>query len=290
MVWSRTPDQRVLLCLNTHKWRQTRTVRKTNVLCQNSSHRPDYSRHRSRKVRCTTQKKPSPGNDNFLADKRDDLSTGKGKTPVRRSHNPPAALPASADQTVAIAVLERSCEKSCQVTSEQIKADMKAAAEKKRYCGKEPTSRAGTGKAAAGPEVDVQADATRAASTPLTSSVVDGVEPSSVGASRQPPGSRRQSTGTTFNSTEDSYKSRTRGTRERVDGISPRTTAADVDSQDCGRPAQSGANEKASSEPPSQQRANYFVPRRPLTRSCTRLSSVSLLPETGKTEICKIHS
>lgn len=201
---------------------------------------------------------------------------------MRRSNNPPAARPTSADQSVAVS--ERSCEKSCQVTSEQIKADMKAAAEKKRYCGKEPTSRAGTGKTAAGPEVNGHADATRAASTPLTSSV-EGVE-----TSRQPPSSRRQSTGATVNHAEDSCKARTRGTRERGEGASQRTAAADRDSQDCGSSAQSGANQKASSDAPSQQRANYFVPRRPLTRSCTRLSSVSLLPETGKIEICQIHA
>lgn len=206
---------------------------------------------------------------------------------MRRSNNPPAAQPTAADPTVAVS--ERSCEKSCQVTSEQIKADMKAAAEKKRFCGKEPTSRAGCGKAPACPEVNAHADATRAASAPLTSSV-EGVEPSCVGTSRQLPSSRRQSTGATFNHTEDSCKARTRGTRERVEGASQRTAAADMDSQDCGRPAQSGANEKGSGDPPSQQRANYFVPRRPLTRSCTRLSSVSLLPETGKKyTICMQH-
>lgn len=235
---------------------------------------------------CTAQRKPEVGQRHLFADKRDDLSTGKGKTPVRRSNNPPAAPPASADQNVAIAASERSCEKSCQVTSEQIKADMKAAAEKKRCCSKEPTSRAGagTGKSAAGPEVNVHADAARAASTPPTSSV-EGVEHLCAGASRQPPSSRRQSTGTNFSHMEDSCKARTRGTRD-----SQRTTAADMDGQDCGRAAQLGANEKASCDPHSHQRANHFVPRRPLTRSCTRLSAVSLLPETGETEICKINT
>lgn len=227
----------------------------------------------------------SPVQRRLSADIPDDLSTGKGKTPVRRSNNPPAAAQSSADQNVAAAALERSCEKSCQVSSEQIKADMKAAAEKKRYCGKEATSRVMTGKTAAGPEVNVHGDAARAASTPLISSG-ESVGPSCVGASRQPLASRRQST-----STEDLCKARSRGTqRERLEGTSQRTTAADVDSQGCSRQAQSGANEKESSDPPSQQRASYFVPRRPLTRSCTRLSSVSLLPETGKTEICLIQA
>uniref|UniRef100_G3Q7L8 F-box domain-containing protein n=1 Tax=Gasterosteus aculeatus aculeatus TaxID=481459 RepID=G3Q7L8_GASAC len=51
---------------------------------------------------------------------------GKGKTPLRRAGNVSVAV--SVDQTKT-RVLESSCEKSCQVTSEQIKADMKAAAE-----------------------------------------------------------------------------------------------------------------------------------------------------------------
>lgn len=193
---------------------------------------------------------------------------------MRRSNNPPAAPP---DQTVA----ERSCEKSCQVTSEQIKADMKAAAERKRCCSKEPTSRAGpgTGRAAAGPEVN---DAMAAASTPLASSM-EGAESSCVGASRPLPGSRRQSSGTNFSQTEDSCKARTRGTRD-----SQRTAASNGDGPDCGRAA--GANERPSSDPSPQQRVDYFVPRRPLTRSCTRLSSVPLLPETGETKLCKIHT
>uniref|UniRef100_A0A3Q1I6M8 F-box domain-containing protein n=1 Tax=Anabas testudineus TaxID=64144 RepID=A0A3Q1I6M8_ANATE len=49
---------------------------------------------------------------------------GKGKTPLRRNNN----VAVSVGQTKA-QVSESTCEKSCQVTSEQIKADMKAAAE-----------------------------------------------------------------------------------------------------------------------------------------------------------------
>lgn len=190
---------------------------------------------------------------------------------MRRSNNLPAALPTAADQTAAaVTAVERSCEKSCQVTSEQIKADMKAAAEKKRCSGKEATSRAGTGKTTAGPEVNVRtardADGPRAA---------EGAEPPRVGASRQPAASCKDTTAATFDSTQASCPARTGGKREREDGD------AGLDS---GRAAQPGASHKgspASSELPSQQRCNYFVPRRPLTRSCTRLSSVSLLPETG---------
>lgn len=208
---------------------------------------------------CSNQRRPLCSDDCWLTTMIDS-SIGKGKTPVRRGNNPPG----SADQNVAAAAaLERSCEKSCQVSSEQIKADMKAAAEKKRCSGKEAASRPATGKTTAGPEGNVHG------THPTTPG--DNVAPSCVGASRQPLASRRQSPGT-----EDLCKARTRGSLQR-------TTAADGDSQGCGRTATSGSGETESSEPPSQQRApSYFVPRRPLTRSCTRLSSVSLLPETGK--------
>lgn len=205
-----------------------------------------------------------------VTDTLDDVFTGKGKTPVRRSNNLPASLPASADHNTAVTVLERSCEKSCQVTSEQIKADMKAAVERKRCSSKETTSRVGTEKTSAGPEVNIRtADGPGAASE-------EGVEPPCAGASRQPPTTRRENTATTSGGTEDSCKARAAGKRGREEGDA---------SQDTGRPVQPGAGEKglgASSELPSQQRCNYFVPRRPLTRSCTRLSSVSLLPETGR--------
>ncbi|XP_035504918.1 F-box only protein 38 isoform X2 [Scophthalmus maximus] len=56
---------------------------------------------------------------------------GKGKTPLRRSNNVALPVSASVDQSKA-PVPDISCEKSCQVTSEQIKADMKAAAENSR--------------------------------------------------------------------------------------------------------------------------------------------------------------
>ncbi|KAM7417024.1 hypothetical protein PAMA_016914 [Pampus argenteus] len=56
---------------------------------------------------------------------------GKGKTPLRRSNNVAVSVAFPADQTKA-EMSESSCEKSCQVTSEQIKADMKAAVEKSR--------------------------------------------------------------------------------------------------------------------------------------------------------------
>lgn len=206
-----------------------------------------------------------------MTDWRDAAFTGKGKTPVRRSNKLPAPPPASADQSAAATVLERSCEKSCQVTSEQIKADMKAAAEKKRCSSKETTSRPGAGKtaAAAAPEVNVRtADGARAA-------CAEGVEPA---ASRRPPTPRGESAAAaaTSDGTEDSCKARSAGKRAREEGDA---------GLDTGRPVQPGAGEQnsgASSEPPTQQRCNYFVPRRPLTRSCTRLSSVSLLPETGR--------
>uniref|UniRef100_A0A8C9YT62 F-box protein 38 n=1 Tax=Sander lucioperca TaxID=283035 RepID=A0A8C9YT62_SANLU len=57
--------------------------------------------------------------------------SSKGKTPLRRSNNVAVSVAVLVDQTKP-QVLESSCEKSCQVTSEQIKADMKAAADNSR--------------------------------------------------------------------------------------------------------------------------------------------------------------
>lgn len=213
---------------------------------------------------------------------------GKGKTPVRRNNTIPTIVPTSAEQAM-VTVLERSCEKSCQVTSEQIKADMKAAAEKKRYSSKEMSSRAG--KSASSADVNVRTardgdgprEAARPASTPLTVSV-EGDEPC-MGTSRQSTNSHRATTGSASSNAESSCKARTEGTLDREKGAVHRTAAADTDSLDCG--SDNGKGFSASSEHASQQRSNSFVPRRPLTRSCTRLSSVPLLPETGKTKTRK---
>lgn len=228
------------------------------------------------------------------------MFTGKGKTPVRRNNNFPATVSTLGDQAI-VPVLERSCEKSCQVTSEQIKADMKAAAENKRYCSKEMTAQ--PGKTTARPEANIRTvwgtegagGAARAVATPVTVSV-ERVEPGV--ATSRPAGRcegivaatthRGTATGMNIDGTQDSSKEQTRDSCTREEGVRQSTVPVEVDRLNSGRLAQPTDNElgqpASGSAPSSLQKHKDFVPRRPLTRSCTRLSSVSLVPETGKTQ------
>lgn len=119
-------------------------------------------------------------------------ASGKGKAPLRRN----AAVSQSHTRS--------SCEKSCQVSSEQIKADMKAAADRNHRTG-------------------------------------------STGARPRPPG-------------------------DPVSRAEPR--AAGV-----GRGRVMGSPSDCSSGVPLREEP--FCPRRPLTRSCSRVSSEDLLPGTG---------
>lgn len=219
---------------------------------------------------------------------------------MRRNNNLPATVPTLGDQAV-VPVLERSCEKSCQVTSEQIKADMKAAAENKRNCSKEMTAQ--PGKTTARPEANIRTvwgtegagGAARAVATPVTVSV-ERVEPG-VATSRQAgrcegvvaaTTHRGTTTGMNIDSREDSSKEQTRDTCTREEGVRQSAVSAEVDRLHSGRLAQPTDDElgqpASGSAPSSLQKHKDFVPRRPLTRSCTRLSSVSLVPETGKTQ------
>lgn len=217
------------------------------------------------------------------------------------------------DQTRA-QVLESSCEKSCQVTSEQIKADMKAAAENsKKSSSKGTAAEAGE---TVRPVVDsVTGQGTRSAGAAARTGVkqvsgpVGRVGPR-IATSRHVGGCRREVAETSQRATTMSDRescqwctgddsTREAGVRQSsapVSGDSLSPTDADVNHAPR-RPEQlSGQQERqpvharstcatALSLPKSQVRDNDFVPRRPLTRSRTRLSSVSLVPETGKTRI-----
>lgn len=243
------------------------------------------------------------------------MFAGKGKTPLRRSNN--LAVPvASADQKM-VQVLESSCEKSCQVTSEQIKADMKAAAENsKRNSSKEITPEAGdtTARPAANSGTVLgtgsAGGAARTGVKPVTVSV--GRVGPGVATSRQAGGCgsvvagtthRATTTGMTIDSTEGPSEAQTGHSCTREGGVRQSSGPADVDSLDStgaagnhasSRPAQlagqgerqpASAGSASAAGSSSQQDHKDFVPRRPLTRSCTRLSSVSLVPETGKIEV-----
>ncbi|XP_041653761.1 F-box only protein 38 isoform X2 [Cheilinus undulatus] len=219
---------------------------------------------------------------------------GKGKTPLRRSTTVSTPEPEPGTQAAVtaqggthavvpvqggaqVAALTQggdrvgsqvcsSCEKSCQVSSEQIKADLKAAGETSRRSSSkgvstepaEPPNRPG---ADPGPARGTGSSGT-AARTALRPSY------GSVG------GSGRAGT------TTDRYT----GTRT-TEGSERRPAAA------AGTPEPRGVPRRPSERPgagPGLQQGPHrdqdFVPRRPLTRSCSRMSSVSLLPDT---DVCR---
>lgn len=221
---------------------------------------------------------------------------------------------ASVDQTM-VQVVENSCEKSCQVTSEQIKADMKAATENtKRNSCKGITSVAGETTARPGANsrtvwsTGTSGGAARTGVKPVTVSV--GRVGPGVATSRQAGGCgsvvagtthRATTTGMAIDSTEGPSEAQSSHTCTRESMVSQSSGPAYMDSLDStgaagnyasSRPAQlTGQGERrpdsfgsaSAAASSSQQDNKVFVPRRPLTRSCTRLSSVSLVPETGKT-------
>lgn len=206
---------------------------------------------------------------------------GKGKTPLRRSNH--SALSEAAAVPPVVPVVERSCDKSCQVTSEQIKADMKAAAEN----AKRSSSKCGT------PDV-VQSSAR----TGTNSGAVWGTggaggpartraKPVAGAVGRAGPGgaTTKQAAGG-CGSTAAGIDTGVR--QSSAGGASPNSTAA-PGSHDSRRTALPAEQEDRQTSRSGGNQHNHgprqdFVPRRPLTRSRTRLSSVPLAPETGKGE------
>lgn len=225
---------------------------------------------------------------------------------------------ASVDQTV-VQVVENSCEKSCQVTSELIKADMKAATENtKRNSCKGITSVAGENTARAGANSGTvwgtgnSGGAARTGVKPVTVTV--GRVAPGIATSRQAGGCGSVVAGTTHratttdmavDNTEEPSEAQSSHTCTRESMARQSSEPAYMDSLDStgaagnsapSRPAQltgqgerwsdsvgsASAGSASAAASSSQQDYKVFVPRRPLTRSCTRLSSVSLVPETGK--------
>ncbi|XP_060935562.1 F-box only protein 38 [Limanda limanda] len=221
------------------------------------------------------------------------FTEGKGKTPLRRSNN--VALSVSVDKTK-VQVSDSSCEKSCQVTSEQIKADMKAAADNSRRTSskgiptesRESTPRAdswtehssgSTGAAARTELRQVTGSVIRNGAGAATSRQVDRCGRVVVGMSHR-----------TITTTENPSGALTGNTREAGMWLSSSPASleqrgAAVDHAS-GRPALVGKGQSqhvpdtGSGSQHAPARDEDFVPRRPLTRSCTRMSSVSLVPET----------
>lgn len=238
------------------------------------------------------------------------MFTGKGKTPLRRGNHSAPLVEAAANQPV-VPVLECSCEKSCQVTSEQIKADMKAAAENSKRSNSKcitpdavqtsartgsssgavwgPGSAAGPtrmrAKPGAGPvgRAGPVGAATKQAAGGCSGMVAGTPDRPNCGGIDNAEGPSRGQRGTLETSGRQSSAP--------TGGASLRPTTA-TGNYDSGRgPLLSEQEDRqpATSRPAGNQHNHSahqdFVPRRPLTRSRTRLSSVPLAPEAGKGEV-----
>ncbi|XP_017296016.1 F-box only protein 38 isoform X2 [Kryptolebias marmoratus] len=232
-------------------------------------------------------------------------SEGKGKTPLRRNNNNMVL----SDQ-VKPQMPHSSCEKSCQVTSEQIKADIKAATENSRRANSKETPPE-TGEASAGPgsgrdrgkvqstsnaeagsstqerSVNVSASRVRPAAAPSgrvggCRRVIEGNTPTvppdrAAGPIRTGENRSKEQNGESFSIDEAGERSNSGPSsmysqESRCPG--PGTTGQDGHGKR--QPTTTGTFIAGSQLNPSQD----FLPRRPLTRSCTRMSSAPLVPET----------
>nr|XP_057919481.1 F-box only protein 38 isoform X2 [Doryrhamphus excisus] len=214
---------------------------------------------------------------------------GKGKTPLRRSANVPATQTVNGDGKPSAS--QGSCEKSCQVTSEQIKADMKAASDNSCKTsskgvnteGGESSARADTG-TLRGPGV------CGAAETPATE-CVGGVGPRHEGV-----GSRTTHRETTSVDTAGQSCRTTESCNGGIREAGLRHTSGTANAEHL-EPVCSSSNQTSrqlvcrgnrrplpvaqrSSSKRGLDRNEDAIPRRPLTRSCTRTSAVCLVPET----------
>lgn len=219
--------------------------------------------------------------------------SGKGKTPLRRSNS--CAVSVNKTKTH---VLKGSCEKSCQVTSEQIKADMKAAAENSRRTSckgvttetREASSRPTTANGM------VQTASLGAEARTGMRPVTGGSGTGSV-VSRQVGGCGRVAAGTTHRTTSNRAmgpgwinddlepgSSRTRDARVRQNSSQGSVAVNCAPREPTLLPGQRERQAAVTGGCPRQSLATHedFFPRRPLTRSCTRMSSVPLAPETGE--------
>lgn len=234
------------------------------------------------------------------------MFTGKGKTPLRRSITSAVSGEAAADLPV-VHVLESSCEKSCQVTSEQIKADMKAAAENaKRSNSKGIAPDAVQNSARTGASTGAvwgtgnAGGPTRTRAKPATGPL--GRAGPGGSPTRQMGGCGSMVAGTAHRQNipggidgPEGLPRAQRGALETGVRQSSGATGASLDStnvtgnQDsrriallAGQEDRQAAASRAAVNQHNHNSRHDFVPRRPLTRSRTRLSSVPLAPETGK--------
>lgn len=171
-----------------------------------------------------------------------------------------------------VQVSHRTCEKSCQVSSEQIKADMKAAAENRTENPAEPE-----------PGLDGSSVTSRTRTRPSPGSV-NRVTPAAVKPFREEGNTSRNTTDRAVGPVRSSDRwSGQAGWRQRGNGSESSCGSSDPWLQDVYREPAPGPGSVSGLDPQQSSSSQDFTPRRPLTRSCTRSSSVPLLPETGKT-------
>lgn len=232
--------------------------------------------------------------------------SGKGKTPLRRCKSVPVSDQGKAQVT------QSTCEKSCQVTSEQIKADIKAATENCRRSGnKEKTSEivGGTVRQRADSGQVQITGSTGAASSSRTRPITGSL--SRVEADTAPSGhvdgfgritNQNTCRPTTYRSTscsrtecaksdmqtEDSFTSEKGESAGPVSvgcmttGCSSTGTSAQQERHGGRQPTNAGIPSVICSQ--HNEGGQNFVPRRPLTRSCTHTSLESLEPTSGHTK------
>ncbi|XP_034036899.1 F-box only protein 38 isoform X2 [Thalassophryne amazonica] len=245
---------------------------------------------------------------------------GKGKTPLRRANNMAAEVTVPLDNSETW-MPESSCEKSCQVSSEQIKADMKTASEySRRTTNKGTSTESGEHAARQGADRGLTCGTGTAGTAAQTRTVQGPGSLGQIGAgqatSQQVDGCGRVFPGTAQIPSTTTERAARAGPSEDTEGLSGVSNGGNCTSgvgvsQSVGsgveRVELRGAAETQPSTrtellggqlgkrrpPPGSHhgavgsslqlcrgREDDFVPRRPLTRSCTRISSVSLLPET----------
>uniref|UniRef100_M4AP74 F-box protein 38 n=1 Tax=Xiphophorus maculatus TaxID=8083 RepID=M4AP74_XIPMA len=235
-----------------------------------------------------------------------DAHLSKGKTPLRRCKSVPVSDQGKAQVT------QSTCEKSCQVTSEQIKADIKAATENCRRSGnKEKTSEivGGTVRQRADSGQVQITGSTGAASSSRTRPITGSL--SRVEADTAPSGhvdgfgritNQNTCRPTTYRSTscsrtecaksdmqtEDSFTSEKGESAGPVSvgcmttGCSSTGTSAQQERHGGRQPTNAGIPSVICSQ--HNEGGQNFVPRRPLTRSCTHTSLESLEPTSGHTK------
>uniref|UniRef100_A0A3B3VAU4 F-box protein 38 n=1 Tax=Poecilia latipinna TaxID=48699 RepID=A0A3B3VAU4_9TELE len=235
-----------------------------------------------------------------------DTHLSKGKTPLRRCKSVPVSDQGKAQVT------QSTCEKSCQVTSEQIKADIKAATENCRRSGnKEKSSEivGGTVRQRADSGQIQITGSTGAASSSRTRPITGSL--SRVEADTAPSGhvdgfgritNQNTCRPTTYRSTscsrtecaksdmetEDSFTSEKGEIAGPVSvgcmtsGCSSTGTSAQQERHGGRQPTNAGIPSDICSQ--HNKGGQDFVPRRPLTRSCTHTSLESLEPTSGHTK------